>query len=41
MLVEIHRQHPVRPATDTMFAISLALIATRGWSFRSCRAYPK
>ena len=24
-----------------MFAISLALIATRGWSFRSCRAYPK
>ena len=29
------------PAIDTMFAISLALIATRGWSFRSCRAYPK
>ena len=24
-----------------MLAISLALMATRGWSFRSWRAYPK
>ena len=24
-----------------MLAMSLALIATRGWSLRSCRAYPK
>jgi hypothetical protein len=29
------------PAIDTMFAINFALIATRGWSFRSCLAYPK
>ena len=36
VLVEVHAQHPVRPALPTtMLAINLALIATRGWSFRS------
>ena len=42
VLMEVDRQHAIGSrASETMLAISLALMATRGWSLRSWRAYPK
>jgi hypothetical protein len=38
VLVEVHAEHPVAPAEVIRLATSLAPMATRGWSLRSCRA---